>query len=126
MIFSIYQVIAFMSHLDSASTAVMKSLFPKLWIPYTNWFNTHKNHCNNIKNYSTLLIGDSIIAGLSQYNNGWKKYFEPLNSINCGIGGDKYKMCYRGVIVSLHRPISTMLSLCVALIISMLILQKIL
>ena len=42
-----------------------------------------------IGNYSTLLIGDSIIAGLSRYSNIWKRYFKPLYAINCGIGGDR-------------------------------------
>ena len=42
-----------------------------------------------IKNYSTLLIGDTIIAGLSCYSNISKRYFKPLNAINCGIGGDR-------------------------------------
>lgn len=42
-----------------------------------------------IRNYSTLLIGDSINAGLSCYSNIWKKYFQPLNSKNCSIGGDR-------------------------------------
>ena len=67
------------------------SIVPSPRLSKLNWFKIHQNHCNNIKNlnYSTLLIGDSIIAGLSRYNNVWKKYFEPLNSINCGIGGDK-------------------------------------
>ena len=34
-------------------------------------------HCNSmvIGNYSTFLIGDSIIAGLSLYSNIWRKYF---------------------------------------------------
>ena len=67
------------------------SIVPSPRFSKLNWFNTHKSYCNNIKslNYSTLLIGDSIIAGLSRYKNVWKKYFEPLHSINCGIGGDK-------------------------------------
>ena len=42
-----------------------------------------------IGNYSTLLIGYSTIAGLSRYFNIWKRYFKPLNAINCGIGGDR-------------------------------------
>ena len=36
-----------------------------------NWLNSHNKHCNSmmIGNYSTFLIGDSIIAGLySCYN----------------------------------------------------------
>ena len=56
-----------------------------------NWIESHNNHCRNIttSNPSTLLIGDSIIAGLSRYKNVWKKYFQPFNTVNCGIGGDK-------------------------------------
>ena len=42
-----------------------------------------------IGNYSTFLIGDSIIAGLSRYSNIWKWYFQPLNAINCRIDGDR-------------------------------------
>ena len=56
-----------------------------------NWLNTHHKLCNNILNchYSTLLIGDSLIAGLSRYSEIWRKYFEPLNTLNCGISGDR-------------------------------------
>ena len=56
-----------------------------------NWIESHNNHCRNITVYnpSTLLTGDSIIAGLSQYKNVCKKYFQAFNTINCGIGGDK-------------------------------------
>ena len=57
----------------------------------TNWLKLHNKHCNDIINssYSTLLIGDSLIAGLSRYPNIWRRYFKPLNAINCGIGGDR-------------------------------------
>ena len=57
----------------------------------TNWLNLHNKHCNDISNsnYSTLLIGDSLIVGLSRYPNIWRRYFKPLNAINCGIGGDR-------------------------------------
>ena len=44
-----------------------------------------------IGNCSTLLIGDSIIAGLSHYSNIWKRYFKSLYAINCGIRGDRVK-----------------------------------
>ena len=56
-----------------------------------NWIESHNNHCRNIttSNPSTLLIGDSIIAGLSQYKNVWKKYLKPFNTVNCRIGGEK-------------------------------------
>ena len=42
-----------------------------------------------IGDYSTLSIGDSIIADLSRYSNIWKRYFKLLYAINCGIGGDR-------------------------------------
>ena len=56
-----------------------------------NWLNSHNKHCNSmmIGNYSRLLIGDSIIAGLSCYSNFWKRYFKPLYAINCGIVGER-------------------------------------
>ena len=56
-----------------------------------NWLNLHNNHCKSIitSNYSTLLIGDSLINGLSRYTNTWKRYLKPLDAINCGIGGDR-------------------------------------
>ena len=57
----------------------------------TNWLNLQNKHCNVISNsnYATLLIGDSLIAGLSRYPNIWRRYFKPLNAINCRIGGDR-------------------------------------
>ena len=57
----------------------------------TNWLNLHNKHCNDISNsnYLTLFIGDSLIVGLSDYPNIWRRYFKPLNAINCGIGGDR-------------------------------------
>ena len=67
------------------------SIVPSPRLSKLNWFNTHKSHCIKIKelNFSTLLIGDSIVTGLSRYSNVWEKYFELLHTINCGIGGDK-------------------------------------
>ena len=57
----------------------------------TNWLNLHHKYCNDISNsnYSTLLIGDSLIVGLSCYPNIWRRYFKLLNAITCGIGGDR-------------------------------------
>ena len=48
-----------------------------------------------IGNYFTLLIGDSMIAGLSRYSNIWNIYFKPLNAINCGIGGNRVQNILR-------------------------------
>ena len=54
-----------------------------------NWLKLHSNHCFIAKNSNatTLLIGDSIVAGLTRYPYVWKKYFAD-NSVNFGIGGD--------------------------------------
>ena len=36
-----------------------------------------------------MIIGDSIAAGLSHYQNVRAKFLQPLRALNCGIGGDK-------------------------------------
>ena len=66
------------------------SIAPLPRLSNVNWLNFHNKRCNSmmIENYSALLIGDSIIAGLSCYSTIWKRYFTPLNAINCGRGGD--------------------------------------
>ena len=42
------------------------SIVPLPRLSNVNWLNSHNKHCNSmmIGNYSTLLIGDFIIAGL--------------------------------------------------------------
>ena len=66
-------------------TAIPTEHFNKL-----NWFKLHNHHCTDAEksNAATLLIGDSIVAGLSCYPNVGKKYFL-RNSVNFGIGGDR-------------------------------------
>ena len=56
-----------------------------------NWLNSQNKHCHTMTmaNYSTLLIGDSVIAGLSRYSNIWNRHFKPLNAVNCGIDGHR-------------------------------------
>ena len=56
-----------------------------------NWLNFHHNHCSKLAkyNFETILIGDSIVAGLSRYQNVWDKFLKPLKALNCGIGGDR-------------------------------------
>ena len=67
------------------------SIAPSPKFSNVNWFNSHNKHCHSmtIGYYSKLLIVNSIIADLSRYSNIWKRYFKPLNGINCGIGGDR-------------------------------------
>lgn len=73
-----------------------------------NWLNFHNNYCNSetISNYSTMLIGDSMITGLTRFTNIWKKYFRSLNAINSGVSGDKLKIFHNGVIIYRHPFIS--------------------
>ena len=57
----------------------------------SNWIEYHRNHCSMIKDAkpNTLLLGDSIVAGLSRYPNVWNEYFAPRDALNLGIGGDR-------------------------------------
>ena len=73
------------------------SIAPLPRLSNVNWPNSHNKHCNSmmIGNYSTFLIGHSIIAGLSRYSNNLKRYFKPLNAINCSIGGDRVENILR-------------------------------
>ena len=56
-----------------------------------NWLNFHYDHCSKLaKNtFETIITGDSIVAGLSQYQNVRDKFLKPLKALNCGVGGDK-------------------------------------
>ena len=46
-------------------------------------------HLSETSRAEILLIGDSIISGLSRYHSVWSKYFRPLQVLNFGIGGDR-------------------------------------
>ena len=56
-----------------------------------NWLNFHYDHCSKLaKNtFETIITGDSIVAGLSQYQNVRDKFLKPLKALNCGEGGDR-------------------------------------
>lgn len=55
------------------------------------WYGIHDKHVliASQKQANVLLCGDSIIAGLSRYSSIWSRHFKPLNTVNCGIGGDR-------------------------------------
>ena len=55
------------------------------------WHKTYNNLDNLAKRLhpSVLLIGDSIVAGLSRYQMVWKKYFKQYKALNYGIPGDR-------------------------------------
>ena len=54
------------------------------------WHKLHNKHAtvayNNTSQKDIMLIGDSIVAGLSRCNDVWANYF--TDAINLGIGGD--------------------------------------
>ena len=52
------------------------------------WYKLHKRFAKEAFSTTseTILIGDSIVSGLTRYESVWTNFFE--NSINLGIGGD--------------------------------------
>ena len=56
-----------------------------------NWLNFHRHHCCSLitNRFKTIIIRDSIIAGLNRCRSVWTKYLEPLKTIIYGIGSDR-------------------------------------
>ena len=54
-------------------------------------FQMHHEHCFllNSKSFISILIGDSIMAGLNRYYKIWNNFFKPIYTLNCGIGWEK-------------------------------------
>ena len=55
------------------------------------WFQMHREHCFvlNSKSFKSILIGDSLIAGLHRYYKIWNNFFKPTDALYCSIGRDK-------------------------------------
>lgn len=53
--------------------------------------NAHLKQCSRLNNnsFDTILIGDSLIAGLIAYSKIWNKIFKPPKAPNCEIGSDR-------------------------------------
>ena len=66
----------------------------------------HKNHVHQLTytHFDTIIIGDSIAAGLSCYSHAWKTLFK--ESLNLGIGGDRTKIYSGGWRVYLFQVVS--------------------
>ena len=57
----------------------------------SGWHKLHQQHMsalNTNRNIQTVLLGDSIIQGLSRYKKVWNSFFGK-DTLNCGIRGDK-------------------------------------
>ena len=80
-----------------------------------NWLNFHHNHCSKLATYTfeTILIGDSIVAGLSRYQNVWDKFLKPLKALNCGIGGDRIEyVLWRALNLPVFSSLKNIVVLC--------------
>ena len=55
------------------------------------WFQVHREYrfLLNSKSFKSILIGDSLMAGLHRYYKIWNNFFKVMDALNCGIGGDK-------------------------------------
>ena len=64
---------------------------PSMRSSKANCLNFHRHHCSSLitNRFKTIIIGDSIAAGLNRYRSVRTKYLEPLKTLNCGIGGDR-------------------------------------
>ena len=81
----------------------------------SSWIECHRNHCLTMKvtNPNTLLLGDSIIAGLARYQNVWKKYFVSLNAMNLGIRGDRVEnVLWRAISLPLPSSVRNIVVQC--------------
>ena len=55
------------------------------------WHKFHQQHMSTLntnRNIQTVLLGDSLIQGLSRYAKVWNSFFGK-DTLNCGIRGDK-------------------------------------
>ncbi|EDO32560.1 predicted protein, partial [Nematostella vectensis] len=55
------------------------------------WQETHEQYSRLTSSpmNQVLLVGDSIIKGLTRYASVWQEYFRPLRALSFGIGGDR-------------------------------------
>ena len=80
-----------------------------------NWLNFHHNHCSKLAKYTfeTILIGDSIVAGLSRYQNVWDKFLKPLKALNCRMGGDRIEhVLWRALNLPVFSSLKNIVVLC--------------
>ena len=77
--------------LSQSNYLSLRTKYPTGRFYKNGWLNKHNRHVallNAKSNTSTVVIGDSIAAGLMRYRNVWDENFN-RDTINCGIVGDK-------------------------------------
>ena len=62
---------------------------PSVRFNNNNWLKINQNHCFQVnkENIHSIITGDSVIAGLTQYTNIWNSLFDK-RFINLCISGD--------------------------------------
>ena len=87
-----YQTTGYLNMNSSVITAAISWASP--W--KAKWFQMHREHCFILKSnsFKSILIEDSLIAGLNRYCKIWNNFFKPIVALNCDIGGDKVQMFY--------------------------------
>ena len=91
------------------------ALIPTELFNKSNWVEYHRNHCFKIKDSkpNTLLLEESIVAGLSRYLNVWNEYFAHINALNLGIGGDRVEIVlWRAIDLPLPSSVKNFVILC--------------
>ena len=55
------------------------------------WFQNYRKNCFNLnsKSFKSIIVGDSLIAGLNRYCTIKNNFFRPTETLNCVIRGDK-------------------------------------
>ena len=78
------------------------------------WFQMHREHCFvlNSKYFKSILIGDSLIAGLHRCCKIWNNFFKSIDALNCGIRGDKVQNVLRQVQNLLVSSLKNVVILC--------------
>ena len=76
--------------IDTFHHASIMASIPSERFYNNNWIKIHKNHCFQVKqeNFNSIIIGDSIVAGLTRYTNVQNNVFGN-RFINLGISGDR-------------------------------------
>ena len=80
-----------------------------------NWRLKHEQQYNacECKLPEVLLLGDSIISGLERYQSVHDLYFNKINTVNCGIGGDRLQnVLWRAENLPLPPSLSDVVLLC--------------
>ena len=77
-------------HHQCINLSVIMTTIPLAHPLEAKWFQMHGEHCFllNNKSFKSIFTEDSLMAGLLCYYKIWNNFFKPIDTLNCGIGGD--------------------------------------